>query len=404
MTLNPWHTKKMMRLVLPQATTTSMTESLLLAEIGAVLIFLGVIAYFSKKISISTVPFFLIAGLAFGNGGVADLNLSTSFLNTGAQIGAVLLLLLLGLEYSAKELTDTLRIHWSAGIIDFLANAIPGALIGLLLGWGWVGAIVLSGLTYVSSSGIAAELISESGWNKSEIAKRTISILALEDMALAIYLPIISSVVVGVSLAAGLISISVAFVIIGLVILVSLRREGIISGVLSNQSPISLLLTVFGSALVAAGVANLIGFSGAVAAFLVGLLLTGEVAEAARERLSSLRDFFAALFFLFFGLAIDPATIVPVIPIALLLAFVGLFGKLAVGYVIGKDMQNKDKWKRIGAYLIPRGEFSIVIAALAASTSFGEELKSITITYVIITTLIASLILRFYRSSFELTK
>jgi monovalent cation:H+ antiporter-2, CPA2 family len=394
----------MMYLTLPQATTTSTTESLLLAEIGAVLIFLGIIAYFSKKLSISTVPFFLLAGLAFGNGGVANLDLSTSFLNTGAQIGAVLLLLLLGLEYSAKELTDTLKIHWSAGITDFLANAIPGALIGLLLGWGWVGAIVLSGLTYVSSSGIAAELISESGWNKSEIAKRTISILALEDMALAIYLPIISSVVIGVSLAAGLISISVAFVIIGLVILVSLRRDGVVSGVLSNQSPISLLLTVFGSALVAAGVADLIGFSGAVAAFLVGLLLTGEVAEAARERLSSLRDFFAALFFLFFGLAIDPATIVSAIPIALLLAFVGLFGKLVVGYVIGKDMQNKDKWKRIGAYLIPRGEFSIVIAALAASTSFGEELKSITIAYVIITTLIASLILRFYRSSFELTK
>jgi monovalent cation:H+ antiporter-2, CPA2 family len=393
-----------MYLILPQATTASTTESLLLAEIGAVLIFLGIIAYFSKKLSISTVPFFLLAGLAFGNGGVANLDLSTSFLNTGAQIGAVLLLLLLGLEYSAKELTDTLRIHWSAGIIDFLANAIPGALIGLLLGWGWVGAIVLSGLTYVSSSGIAAELISESGWNKSEIAKRTISILALEDMALAIYLPIISSVVIGLSLAAGLISISVAFVIIGLVILVSLRRDGVVSGVLSNQSPISLLLTVFGSALVAAGVANLIGFSGAVAAFLVGLLLTGEVAEAARERLSSLRDFFAALFFLFFGLAIDPATIASAIPIALLLAFVGLFGKLVVGYVIGKDMQNKDKWKRIGAYLIPRGEFSIVIAALAASTSFGEELKSITIAYVIITTLIASLILRFYRSSFELTK
>lgn len=394
----------MKNLAFPYATTTTSTDSLLLAEIGVVLIFLGVIAYFAKKISISTVPFFLIAGLAFGTGGIADLELSTSFLNTGAQIGAVLLLLLLGLEYSAKELTDTLRIHWSSGLVDFAANAIPGAIIGLLLGWGWVGAVVLSGLTYVSSSGIAAELISESGWNKSEMAKRTISILALEDMALAIYLPIISSVVIGVSIVTGLISISIAFIIIGLVILVSLRREGIFVGVLSNQSSISLLLTVFGAALVAAGVANLVGFSGAVAAFLVGLLLTGEVAEAARERLSSLRDFFAALFFLFFGLAIDPVTIISVIPIALVLAVVGIIGKLAVGYVIGKDMQSRDTWKRIGAYLIPRGEFSIVIAALAVSTSFGEELKSITIAYVIITTLIASLILRYFRSSFELTK
>jgi CPA2 family monovalent cation:H+ antiporter-2 len=394
----------MNQLILPTATTASTTDSLLLVEIGAVLVLLGMIAYFAKKISISTVPFFLIAGLAFGNGGVADLNLSSSFLNTGAQIGAVLLLLLLGLEYSAKELTDTLRVHWTAGIIDFFANAIPGALIALLLGWGWVGAIVLSGITYVSSSGIAAELISESGWNKSEIAKRTISILALEDMLLAIYLPIISSVVIGVSLLTGVISVSIALIIIGIVILISLKRDGFISGVLSNQSSISLLLTVFGSALVAAGVANLVGFSGAVAAFLVGLLLTGEVASNARERLAPLRDFFAALFFLFFGLAIDPASIISVIPIAFALAIVGLVGKLFVGYRIGKDLQNKDNWKRIGAYLLPRGEFSIVIAALAVTTGFGQQLGSITIAYVIITTFLASLILRYYRSSFELSK
>lgn len=394
----------MNQIILPSATTASTTDNLLLVEIGAVLVLLGIIAYFAKKISISSVPFFLIAGLAFGNGGVADLNLSSSFLNTGAQIGAVLLLLLLGLEYSAKELTDTLRVHWSAGIIDFIANVIPGALIALLLGWGWVGAIVLSGITYVSSSGIAAELISESGWNKSEIAKRTVSVLALEDMLLAIYLPIISSVVIGVSLLTGVISVSIAMIIIGIVILISLKRDGFISGILSNQSSISLLLTVFGAALVAAGVANLVGFSGAVAAFLVGLLLTGEVATNARERLTPLRDFFSALFFLFFGLAIDPASIISVIPIAFALAIVGLFGKLVVGYRIGKDLQNKDNWKRIGAYLLPRGEFSIVIAALAVTTGFGQQLGSITIAYVIITTFLASLILRYYRSSFELSK
>ena len=84
----------MNQLILPTATTSSTTDSLLLVEIGALLVLLGTIAYFAKKISISTVPFFLLAGLAFGNGGVANLNLSSSFLNTGAQIGAVLLLLL----------------------------------------------------------------------------------------------------------------------------------------------------------------------------------------------------------------------------------------------------------------------------------------------------------------------
>jgi CPA2 family monovalent cation:H+ antiporter-2 len=110
------------------------------------------------------------------------------------------------------------------------------------------------------------------------------------------------------------------------------------------------------------------------------------------------------LFFLFFGLAIDPASIISVIPIAFALAIVGLFGKLIVGYRIGKDLQNKDNWKRIGAYLLPRGEFSIVIAALAVTAGFGQQLGAITIAYVIITTFLASLILRYYRSSFELSK
>lgn len=63
-------------------------------------------------------------------------------------------------------------------------------------------------------------------------------------MLLAIYLPIISSVVIGVSLLTGVISVSIALIIIGIVILISLKRDGFISGVLSNQSSISLLLTV----------------------------------------------------------------------------------------------------------------------------------------------------------------
>lgn len=373
-------------------------DSLILTELGAILLFLGIISFIAFKLSISSVPLFLIAGLVFGNGGVLSLDLSGAFLNTGAQIGALLLLLLLGLEYSARELGSTLREHWSAGIVDFLVNALPGAAIGLLVGWGWTGAVILGGITYVSSSGIAAELIRESGWQSSVVAKRTITVLALEDLMLAPYLPFASVLVAGASALTGFISVSVALLIVGLVLLLSVRRENLVSGLLHKHDSLSLLLTVFGSALLAAGAASLVGFSGAVAAFLVGLLLTGEVASSARHRLSPLRDFFAAIFFLFFGLSTDPSDIPDALPLALLLTVLGVFGKFFTGWWSSKDLSDQMSWRRVGAFLIPRGEFSIVIAGLALAADFGEELKAITITYVILTTVTSSLLLRAFRS------
>ena len=324
--------------------------------------------------------------------------MSGAFLNIGAQIGALLLLLLLGLEYSARELGSTLRERWSVGVVDFLVNALPGAAIGLLVGWGWIGAVILGGITYVSSSGIAAELIRESGWQSSVVAKRTVTVLALEDLMLAPYLPFASVLLTGASALAGFISVSVAFLIAGLVLLLSVRRESLVSGLLHKHDPLSLLLTVFGSALLAAGVASLVGFSGAVAAFLVGLLLTGEVAASARHRLSPLRDFFAAIFFLFFGLSTDPSEIPAALPLALLLTVIGAFGKFFTGWWSSKDLSDKMSWRRVGAFLIPRGEFSIVIAGLALTAEFGNELKAVTITYVILTTVTSSLLLRTFRS------
>ena len=373
-------------------------DALILTELGAILLFLGIISFIAFRLSISSVPLFLIVGLVFGNGGLLPLDLSGAFLNIGAQIGALLLLLLLGLEYSARELGTTLRERWSVGLVDVLANALPGAAIGLLVGWGWTGAVILSGITYVSSSGIAAELIRESGWQSSVVAKRTITVLALEDLMLAPYLPFASVLVAGASALTGFISVSVALLIVGLVLLLSVRRENLVSGLLNKHDSLSLLLTVFGAALLAAGAANLVGFSGAVAAFLIGLLLTGEVAASARHRLSPLRDFFAAIFFLFFGLSTDPSDIPAALPLALLLTVLGVLGKFFTGWWSSKDLSDQMSWRRVGAFLIPRGEFSIVIAGLAVAAEFGNELKALTITYVILTTVTSSIFLRSFRS------
>jgi CPA2 family monovalent cation:H+ antiporter-2 len=380
---------------------TSQEQSLALTEIGALLLVLGFAAFFAVRVKLSVVPFYLVIGLALGKGGIVPLNLSEDFLTTGAQLGAILLLLMLGLEHSGPSLATAFMERKSIGAIDFALNAIPGAAIGLLMGWGFLGAMVLGGITYVSSSGIASQLMKETGWQRSEVSRRVTTVLVVEDLTLAPYLPLLATLVAGLGAIAGFLSVTSAILITGLALLIAFRGQDAIGRVLNTQAQGGLLLTVFGAALLAAGGAELIGFSSAVAAFLVGLVLTGEVAFAVRLRLAPLRDLFAAIFFLFFGLSVSPAEMWPVLPLALLLTALGILGKMYVGYNIARDMSDGSAWKRAGAFLIARGEFSIVIAGLAASTAFGGQLKALTLTYVLLTSLSASIVLRAFRSSFE---
>jgi len=373
----------------------------LLAEIGAALLVLGIVAFIANRFKFSVVPLYLLIGLALGDGGLIPLSLSEEFLTTGAQIGAIMLLLLLGLEYSAYDLAKAFTERRSSGVIDFFANATPGFVIGLILGWDIGGALALAGITYVSSSGIAAQLIKEMGWRRSEVSKRAIGVLVFEDLALAPYLPLLTSVVLGVSAWSGIISVSVALAITGLVILISFKGKNRWSKILNPNEPGGLLLTVFGAALLAAGLADMIGFSGVVAAFLIGLLLTGEVAETARARLSPIRDIFAAIFFLFFGITTNPADLPAVIPLALLLAGLGIAGKYLVGWWVTRDLTDPMSAWRATGFLIPRGEFSMVIAALAAPIVIGLELQALTLAYVIVTAFAGSIVLSVTRSKLE---
>ncbi|HAM22561.1 MAG TPA: hypothetical protein DCQ04_09865, partial [Actinobacteria bacterium] len=115
----------------------------LLVEFGILLVGLGILARVAAKFRFSAVPLFLLAGLAFGDGGLVPLGVDEEFVQVTAQIGAVLLLLLLGLEYSGEELISTVRQQWWAGIVDIGLNVLPGAICGLLLGWGLLGAVAL---------------------------------------------------------------------------------------------------------------------------------------------------------------------------------------------------------------------------------------------------------------------
>lgn len=369
----------------------------LFLEFGLLLIGLGLLARLANRLGISAVPLYLIAGLAFGDGGLVGIPASDDFIRTVAELGVVVLLLLLGLEYSGTELVGHARRQLRAGAADLLLNAIPGAVLALALGWGIVGAVALGGATYISSSGIVSQLLRDLRWRRNPETAPVVSVLVIEDLVMAPYLPILTVLLTGASAVSGLITVGSALLVVAIVIAVSMRGTRGLHRIIDPRDPAGLLLLTFGAAIAAAGLAGIVDFSPAVAAFLVGLLLTGEVADVARRRLDPLRDMLAAVFFAYFGLITDPADMLRVLLPALLLAFVTITTKFLTGWIASSPGRPTTAGRlRAGALLSARGEFSVVIAGLVvASDALPDDFGPLVATYVLITATAAPILARY---------
>ena len=121
----------------------------LLVELGAIIFGLGVLGRLARLVRLSPIPLYLLAGLAFGRGGLLPVTTSEVFLREGAEIGVILLLLLLGLEYSAGELVGNLRTQAPVGALNLLLNMTPGVVAGLLLGWSPVAALAAEHVLWI---------------------------------------------------------------------------------------------------------------------------------------------------------------------------------------------------------------------------------------------------------------
>ncbi|MEV4013310.1 cation:proton antiporter [Nonomuraea angiospora] len=359
--------------------------AVLFLEFGAIVLALGILGALALRVGISPIPLYLIAGLAFGTGGVLPLATSDDFVSVGAELGVVLLLLTLGLEYNADELVTSLTGNIRAGIVDLVLNAAPGAICALLLGWGPVAAVAMAGVTYATSSGITAKVLSDLGWIGNRETPTVLSLLVFEDLTMAVYLPVLTTILAGVGLASGAVAVGVALLTVSVVLVVALKFGRFIEAFVASPNNEVLLLKVVGLALLVAGLAQQLNVSAAVGAFLVGIALSGELAEDAQALLAPLRDLFAAVFFVFFGLQTDPAKILPVAGLAALLALVSMVTKLLTGaYAARRAGIGKAGQARAGIALIPRGEFNIVIAGLAVGAGAHPDLGALAAAYVLI--------------------
>lgn len=363
---------------------------------GLVLLGLAVLGRLSARTGISPIPLYIVGGLVLGQ--LVDADLSASVQGTAQLVGVVLLLFMLGLEYTGDELMSSIRSGARGGVVDLVLNATPGAAVGLILGWDVAACVALAGATYISSSGIIAKVLDDLGRIGNRETPTVIGLLVIEDLVMAFYLPLLGVLVAGSALAAAAGALGLAVAVAAVALLVAVRHGHRVSRVAHHRSNEVLLLTVLGIVLLVAGIAERVGVSAAVGAFLVGIALSGSVARRAGSLIAPLRDVAAAAFFVLFALAIDLDRLPDVALAAVALAVVTAGTKFLTGWYAARTAGVGARGRiRAGATLIARGEFSIVIAGIAVAGGAAADLGPLVAVYVLILALAGPIATRLAR-------
>ncbi|KZS61823.1 cation:proton antiporter [Mycobacterium ostraviense] len=366
----------------------------LLFELGALLVMLALLGALARRFALSPIPVYLLAGLALGKGGMLPVAAAADFVSTGAPIGIVLLLLTLGLEFSVTEFASSLRHHLPSAGVDIVLNATPGAVAGWLLGLDGVAILALAGVTYISSSGVIARLLEDLRRLGNRETPAVLSVLVLEDFAMAGYLPMFTVLALRGSWLDALGGTLAAIGALVAAFAASYYWGHHVGRLVAHPDSEQLLLRILGITLLVAALAESLHASAAVGAFLVGLTLTGETADRARRVLGPLRDLFAAIFFLAIGLSVGPKELLPMLPVAVVLAALTAATKVLTGmYAARRDGVARRGQLRAGTALIARGEFSLIIIGLVGASI--PTVAALATSYVFIMAIVGPVVARY---------
>ena len=357
----------------------------LLLESGLILGVVALSGILFRALRLSTIPAYILLGLLIGPI-VGDSALVEVF----ALWGVILLLFFVGLEFSFPALIAGWRRMFRLGSIDLLFNFPVGFIAGLLLGWGLLGALFVGGAFYISSSAIIARSVIELRRTAHPETEPALGILVFEDLAIAVLLAILSGIVLKEGdVAAGFVGALRALGFLAVVALVAWMGRPVLDRLLSTDDD-ELFVLLMGAALLLISFAAVwSGVSEAIGAFLAGSLMAETRHKARIEALfAPLQGVFAALFFLSFGLSVKTSALREVWVAATVLALVAIPTKLLTGWVAGRaDGLGRRARLSLGLTLVPRGEFSILIAGVAASAGFERAPALITLFVLILAVL-----------------
>ena len=323
------------------------------------------------RLALSAIPIFIVAGIMLGpSPGFPTIIEPSEGTDLLARLGIVLLLFFLGLEFSLERLTAARRMVVLGGVVDLVLNAGLGLIIGIALLGPGPEAVLMAGLVYISSSGIISRALFDLRRLADDETDLVLGILVFEDLAIALFLGVAAAIATGESVGgleiAGTAALALIFVVAFL--LVGRWAHHVIDRVGPRLDREQLLLGSLAIAIGGGAIGEAAGLSEAVGALLAGVLLSGsEVRDQIEQQLLGLRDFAAAIFFFAFGLEVDLGYAGDVAVWLAVAVPIAIGGKLVGGFIAARMTGFTPRQStNVGAALVARGEFTIILAGLAA--------------------------------------
>lgn len=341
-----------------------------LSQFAVTVALLGALGLVANTFGLSAIPAYIMAGLLLGPHEPRILSLvePSEVTHFVAELGVIFLLFFLGIEFSLDRLTRSGRQLGLGGAIDLLVNAALGLVVGVAAFGFSFGALILAAAIYVSSSAIAVKGLIDFRRLADEETDLVLAILLFEDLVIALVLGFAAE---GggdaTSETLGLAARAIVFV--GLSLAASRWLARPLDRVLDALPREFFLLFTLALVVGFAALADVLGLSEAIGALMAGVVLAETSIRAViEERFYSFRDVFGALFFFTFGLSIDVGAIAHVGWLLVLAVVLTVLGKIggAVGAGLAGGFTSR-QGLNAGAALVAHGEFTIILAQLAAS-------------------------------------
>lgn len=371
-------------------------------EAGVALVLMAAAALLSARLRFSIVPFLIIAGMVVGphapHIGILDLRFITTapLIEFMGRLGVLFLLFYLGLEFSVGRLMRAGRSIAVGGAIYIAINFTLSIAYAALQGWPLQEVLVAAGITTISSSAIVAKVLVDLRRTANPETEMILGIIMFEDVFLAVYLSIVSGLVLSGATSVGAV-IGSAVIALGFMIgLLVIGRLAVpmLNRFLNITSDEVFLLVIFAALLLIAGFSETIHVAEAIGALLVGLVLAEtEHVKRIEHLVIPFRDFFGAVFFFSFGLSIDPLTLGGAVGLALGAVVLTIIGNYIAGILAGRSTNlSPSASSNIGLTIVSRGEFSIVLANLAQSGGLLPILQPFAALYVLILAILGPLL------------
>jgi monovalent cation:H+ antiporter-2, CPA2 family len=346
-----------------------------LSQLALTVLLLGALGLGASWAGISAIPAYLLAGILLGphEPHITSLIQPSEVTEFVAELGLVFLLFFLGLEFSLDRLRRTGRHVGLGGTVDLVVNGAIGLVVGLVAFGFSFGALVLAAAIYVSSSAITVKGLIDFRRLADEETDLVLAILLFEDLAIAFVLGFAATGGETPGETFGTFGKAVVFIAASLAASRWLSQP--IDRLLDRLPREFFLLLTVALLVGMAALAKELGLSEAIGALMAGVVLSEtSVREEIEERFFSFRDLFGALFFFVFGLAIDVSALGRLGWLIALAVPLTIAGKAGAGYVAGFVGRFTPRQSfNAGIALIAHGEFTIILAQLAAGNSRLSE-------------------------------